>query len=960
MKYKDIYQKSIQEKENFWQEQAKKNFWHKPFNKVLNSKNSPFYRWFDGGMTNICYNAVDRHVENGYGEQTAIIYHSEMLGKIEKITYQNLQEKVARCAGFIQSQAIGKGDRVLIYMPMIPEAVIAMLACARIGVTHSVVFGGFAANELATRIIDAKPRMIITASCGLEPQRIVGYQAIVEKALEIAKEPLLDKILIVPRADQKWFFKKQRDIDWNEAMQNTSKAEVVFVESDHPLYILYTSGTTGKPKGIVRDTAGYMVALEYSMEYIYDIREGEVWWSASDIGWVVGHSYIVYGPLLHRCTTILFEGKPVGTPDSSVFWKVINDHNVVSMFTAPTAIRAIKKEDPQGELAKKYPMENFRVLYLAGERCDTDTLQWSKNILNCPIIDNWWQTETGWPIVSNPMGIEVLPIKPGSSTVPMPGYDVQVLDDDAKVTKPGKMGSICIRLPLPPAALLTLWNDEEGCKNSYFKNFEGYYQTGDAGYLDQDGYLFIMSRTDDIINVAGHRLSTGGIEEVVSQHPAIAECAVTGVQHSIKGEIPFGFLVLKSAISQSKEEIIQEIIELVREKIGPVATFKELVIVEKLPKTRSGKILRKTLKAIINKEKYSFPSTIEDANVLDSIHKIFDKKLEKGMEKTTAFKGWLIEKEVEVSCNFKQIEQIPSQGVAVMVSYSTINYKDALALLDKAPIARKFPMIPGIDFSGKVVVDESGNFTAGEEVFLNGWNVGESYWGGLAEKARVPAEWLQRVPKGLDMQSCMALGTAGYTSMLCILGLLEKGIKPSMGKIAVSGASGGVGSFAVLFLKKLGFEVIAFTGKESQFGILKEKGASEIRLRSELENPTRPLEKAEWIAAVDTVGGNVLASLLAKTADNGVVSICGLTGGAGLKTTVMPFILRGVSMLGINSVTQPMDIREKAWQKIAELVTPMECSGMSEIIPIEKAKEKAAELIAGKLKKRIVIQVTKS
>ena len=959
MNFKKIYQKSIHEKELFWKEQATTISWDKVFEKVLDSKTPPFYRWFQGGMTNVCYNAVDKHIKNGYAKQIAIIYHSEMTGKKQQISYLELQQKIIKCAAFFLAQGIKKGDRILIYMPMIPEAIVTMLACARIGATHSVVFGGFAADELAKRIVDAKPLLIVTASCGLEPNKIVVYQKIIEKSLVIAKTPCVEKILIFPRVEQKWEFRAGRDIDWENAMQNNEQVECVPLESEHPLYILYTSGTTGIPKGIVRDTAGYMVALKYSMEYIYDIREGEVWWSASDIGWVVGHSYIVYAPLLHRCSTVLFEGKPVGTPNSEIFWKIINDYNVVSMFTSPTAIRAIKKEDPEGELTKNYPMKNFRALYLAGEKCDTNTLNWSKKILGCSIIDNWWQTETGWPICSNPMGIEQLPIKAGSVTLPMVGYDVQILNDQGNLLSENIMGNICIRLPLPPGTLLNLWNNKEHCVQSYFKTFEDYYQTGDSGYLDQDGYLFIMSRTDDLINIAGHRLSTGGIEEVVAQHPAIAECAVIGVRHSLKGEIPFGFLVLKNNILQTKEQIIAEVIALVREKIGPVATFKELVIVTKLPKTRSGKILRKILRAIINKEEYRFPSTIEDASVLEDLHKIFHNQTENNMKKTSPFMGWLIEKKIEISCQLKQIEQIALEGVTVMVSYSTINYKDALALLDKAPIARKFPMIPGIDFAGKVVQDNSGKFTSGTEVFLNGWGVGESHWGGLAEKARVPAKWLQKIPPGLDMQSCMTLGTAGYTSMLCILGLLDQGITPKMGKIAVTGASGGVGSFAVLFLQKLGFEVIAFTSKQEQFEILKKQGASETRLRSELETTGKALEKTQWVGAIDTVGGSVLASILAASADNGVVSICGLTGGADLKTTVIPFIIRGITMIGINSVNQPIKNRQRAWEKIANLITPVECQKMSEEIILADAQKKAVALLQGNLNKRIVVKVGK-
>ena len=899
-------------------------------------------------------------MEDGFGEQTAIIYHSEMTGKREQISYRELQKRVSLCAGVIKSQGLVKGDRTLIYMPMVSETLVAMLACARLGVIHSVVFGGFAATELATRIKDAEPRLIITASCGLEPNKVVAYQEIIEKALQICdtnsiKKNTVKNILILQREEQKWQTKAGRDLFWDEAMQKAQPTECVSLESDHPLYILYTSGTTGKPKGIVRDTAGHLVALKFSMDNLYNIKPGEVWWSASDVGWIVGHSYIVYAPLLHRCTTVIFEGKPVDTPDAGVFWKVINDYKVVSMFTAPTAIRAIKKEDPKGELAQKYPMQNFRALFLAGERCDSDTLNWSKNILKVDVIDNWWQTETGWPICCNPMGIEQMPIKDGSATFPVMGYDVQILNDEKEEVAAGKMGNICIKLPLPPGTLLTLWNNDESCKENYFKNFAGYYQTGDAGYLDEDGYLFIMSRTDDIINTAGHRLSTGAIEEVLAKHPDVAECAVTGVKHSLKGEIPFGFLVLKSGVSRDEKEIIVEATTMVRETIGPVAAFKELLIVPKLPKTRSGKILRKILRSIINKEEYKFPSTIEDASVLDNIKELFKPKKNMDTKKASPFMGWLIEKEVEEKCTLQEIAELPAEGVTIEVAFSTVNYKDALALQSKAPIARKFPMVPGIDLAGKVVSEGNTLFPKGTEVFSNGWGVGENHWGGLAQMACLPEAYLQKIPDALTAKDCMALGTAGYTAMLCVLALLDSGVKPEDGKVAITGATGGVGSFALLFLARLGYEIIAFTGKEEQINTLKEQGASEVMMRKDLEEKAKPLDKTIWKAAIDTVGGNVLANILAKTKDEGVVAICGLTGGAGLQTTVMPFILRGVRLIGVNSVTQPMKNRERAWQKIAELINESDCGNRSETISLKEAQEKAAALLQGKLSKRLVV-----
>ncbi len=955
MDYKTIYKESITQKEEFWKKQAQRIVWDKEPTQILDDSNPPFYRWFKGGKLNACYNLVDRHVKDGYGEQIAMIYHSEMTGAREKISYLELQKRVSLCAGVMKSQGLVKGDRALVYMPMIPETLVAMLACTRLGVTHSVVFGGFAATELATRIKDADPRLIITASAGLEPNRVVVYQEIIEKALDICGKNSVEKILIVQREAEHWQAKPERDLFWNEAMKNSTPADCVSLDSEHPIYILYTSGTTGKPKGIVRDTAGHLVALKFSMDNLYNIKQGEVWWSASDVGWIVGHSYIVYAPLLHRCTTVIFEGKPVGTPDAAVFWKVINDYKVVSMFTAPTAIRAIKKEDPKGEIAQKYPMQDFRALFLAGERCDPDTLNWSKNILKVDIIDNWWQTETGWPICCNPMGIEQMSVKEGSSTFPVMGYEVQILDDKGSEVATGKMGNICIKLPLPPGTLLTLWNNDEGCKESYFKNFAGYYQTGDAGYFDEDGYLFIMSRTDDIINTAGHRLSTGAIEEVLAKHPDVAECAVTGVKHSLKGEIPFGFLVLKSGVVKATKEIISEATTMVRETIGPVAAFKELLIVPKLPKTRSGKILRKILRAIINKEEYRFPSTIEDVSVLDNIKELFKPKNNMDTQKVSPFMGWLIEKEVEEKCSFKEIAELPAEGVTIKIAYSTVNYKDALALSSKAPIARSFPMIPGIDLAGTVVSEGSSAFPKGTEVFSNGWGVGESHWGGLAQMACLPENYLQKIPKTITAKNCMALGTAGYTAMLCVLALLDNGVKPDGGKVAITGATGGVGSFALLFLAKMGYEIIAFTGKEDQIEALKKQGASSVLMRKDLEEKAKPLDKAVWNAAIDTVGGNVLSNILAKTKNEGVVSICGLTGGTGLHTTVMPFILRGVRLIGINSVTQAMKNRERAWQKIAELVSSADCENRSECVALKDAQEKAGELLQGKLSKRVIV-----
>ncbi len=615
----ELHERSLRDPEGFWAEAAKDIDWVKPWDKVLDDSRAPhFYRWFAGAECNTCYNAVDRHVENGRGEQAAIIYDSPITGTKRTLTYSQLQDEVSRCAGMLRANGVTKGDRVIIYMPMVPEAAVSMLACARLGAVHSVVFGGFAANELATRVKDATPKAIITASCGIEPGRVVAYQPMIDGALDLAPG-IVEKVIVFKRDEAGWDMRPGRDVDWNEGMSAAPPAECVPVAATDPLYILYTSGTTGQPKGVVRDNGGHMVALKWSMKNIYNIDPGEVFWAASDVGWVVGHSYIVYAPLLHGATTILFEGKPVGTPDAGVFWRVIEEHNVVTLFTAPTAFRAIKKEDPNGSLIGKYDMSNFRALFLAGERCDPDTLFWSEEKLKVPVVDHWWQTETGWPIVSNCLGIEQLSVKAGSPTKPVPGYDVRILDEGCHEMKRGEMGAISIKLPLPPSCLPTLWNADQRWIDSYLTEYPGYYKTGDAGYMDEDGYLFVMSRTDDIINVAGHRLSTGAMEEVLASHPDVAECAVIGVADPLKGQLPLGFLVLKAGVERSHDQIVQEAVKLVREKIGPVAAFKTAAVVKRLPKTRSGKILRATMVKIADSEEYKMPATIDDPAILDEI-----------------------------------------------------------------------------------------------------------------------------------------------------------------------------------------------------------------------------------------------------------------------------------------------------------------------------------------------------
>ncbi len=618
MSYIDAYNKSIQDPEGFWGEAAEALSWDKKWDKVLDDSNKPFYKWFAGGMLNTCYNAVDRHVENGRGDQAAIIYDSPVTDTKASISYAELQEKVSKIAGAMAAQGVEKGDRVLIYMPMIPEAVMGMLACARLGAVHSVVFGGFAAKELATRIDDAKPKMVLSASCGIEVTRIIDYKKLLDEAIELsAHKP--SSAMIYQRPQLEAPMQDGRDIDWTAACQEAEAAACVSVAATDPLYILYTSGTTGVPKGVVRDNGGHAVAMHWSMKNIYDVEPGEVFWAASDVGWVVGHSYICYAPLLNGNTTIVFEGKPVGTPDPGTFWRVIAEHDVRVMFTAPTAFRAIKKEDPNGEFLQKYEMPNFRSLFLAGERCDPDTLEWAQTMLKVPVIDHWWQTETGWGIAANCLGIEELPVKAGSPTVSVPGYQVQVLDDDGKQVADGDIGSIMIKLPMPPGCLATLWGRDEHFINSYLSAHEGYYLTGDAGYKDEDGYLWIMSRIDDIINVAGHRLSTGAIEEVIASHPDVAECAVIGAADKLKGEIPLGMVVLKAGVIRDYAEIIAEVVKLVREKIGPVAAFKTAIVVGRLPKTRSGKILRGTMKKIADSQEYKMPATIDDPAILDEI-----------------------------------------------------------------------------------------------------------------------------------------------------------------------------------------------------------------------------------------------------------------------------------------------------------------------------------------------------
>jgi propionyl-CoA synthetase len=618
MRYEEVYQRSLTDPEGFWGEAAQAIHWDRTWDRVLDDSNPPFYRWFAGGMLNTCYNAVDRHVEAGRGDQIAIIHDSPVTASQRTISYAQLQDQVSRFAGALANLGVVKGDRVIIYMPMVPEAAIAMLACARLGAVHSVVFGGFSARELSTRIEDAKPKVMVAGSCGIEPNRVVHYKPLLDQAIEMSTHKP-QSCLVLRRPQEPGTMIAGRDFDWEEAMAAAQPHPCVSVAATDPLYILYTSGTTGLPKGVVRDNGGHAVAMHWSMKHVYAMEPGEVFWAASDVGWVVGHSYIVYAPLLYGCTTLIYEGKPVGTPDAGAFWRVISEHGVSVMFTAPTAFRAIKRVDSKAEHLQRYDMSGFRALFLAGERCDPDTLQWAQDILKVPVIDHWWQTETGWAIAANCMGIEPLPVKPGSPTKSVPGYDVRVLDDDGHEQAPGQIGRIMIKLPLPPACLPTLWQNDDRYVDSYLSSEPGYYLTGDAGMKDGDGYLFIMSRIDDIINVAGHRLSTGGMEEVLASHPDVAECAVIGVADQLKGELPLGLVVLKSGVEKPEEQIDRELVALVREKIGPVADFKKVVVVDRLPKTRSGKILRGTMKRIADGQDFNMPATIDDPAILDEI-----------------------------------------------------------------------------------------------------------------------------------------------------------------------------------------------------------------------------------------------------------------------------------------------------------------------------------------------------
>jgi propionyl-CoA synthetase len=624
-KYEEAFRRSLEDPEGFWAEAAQAVRWRKKWSRVLDKKDPVHPRWFEGGELNTCENALDRHVDEGKGDLTALIWDSAVANEVKSYTFRELRDETARVAGALRRLGVGKGDRVVVYMPMVPEAVMTMLACARLGAVHSVVFGGFSAHELATRIDHAKPVVVVSSSCGMEPGRVVPYKPMVDKALELASHKPA-KCIVLQRPQLKATLVAGRDLTWDEAMEGAQPTDCVPVAATDPLYILYTSGTTGQPKGIVRDNGGHAVALQWSLGNIFGVRKGDIWWTASDIGWVVGHSYSVYAPLLCGVTSLLYEGKPVGTPDASAFWRVIAQHAVTTLFTAPTAFRAIRREDPDGKhIARLNPTKTLRALFLAGERCDPETLLWAQKMLRVPVVDHWWQTETGWPICANPLGLEEFEVKPGSATKPMPGYDVRVLDEDGKDVKTGENGAIAIKLPLPPGCLPTLYQDEAGFRRNYLERYPGYYLTGDGGFFDDDGYLSIMGRIDDVINVAGHRLSTGAMEEVLASHKDVAECAVVGVADAMKGEAPVGFVVLKAGVARGEAEVVQELVALVRERIGPVAFFKQAAVVPKLPKTRSGKILRGTIRKMADGIPHKVPPTIEDPAALEHFTQVLSR-----------------------------------------------------------------------------------------------------------------------------------------------------------------------------------------------------------------------------------------------------------------------------------------------------------------------------------------------
>jgi propionyl-CoA synthetase len=957
--YQAVYQSWMEDPQGFWARAAADVQWYEPWTKVLDDARPPFYRWFTGGQLNTCYNALDYHVENGRGEQPALIYDSPVTDTISQYSYRQLRDEVARLAGALVQNGVEKGDRVIIYMPMVPETVMAMLACARIGAIHSVVFGGFAADELATRIDDAKPKLILSASCGIEVKRVVEYKPLLDRAIESAQfKP--DRCLILQRPQAAAGLVPGRDYDWQEALSAAQPVPCVPLAATDPLYILYTSGTTGIPKGVVRDNGGHLVALKWSMKHIYGAEPGDVFWAASDVGWIVGHSYIVYAPLFHGCTTILYEGKPVGTPDPGAFWRVISQHEVNVLFTAPTALRAIKRDDPEGEFIKRHDLGQFQALFLAGERCDPDTLIWAQEKLGVPVIDHWWQTESGWPIAANPIGIEMLPIKPGSTAVAMPGHDVRVLLDDGSEAADNEVGTVVVKLPLPPGWLPTLWNKDEHFQQSYLSAFDGYYLTADAGFKDEDGYLSIMGRTDDIINVAGHRLSTGGMEEVLAAHADVAECAVLGVRDDLKGEIPVGLVVLKAGVTRHRDEIVGELVSMVRERIGPVAAFKKAAVVTQLPKTRSGKILRGTIKSIADNTPYRLPATIDDPAVLQQMEEAMASL---GFGASQTFRALVItEKEPKTfvrTIETRSTADLPAGDVLIRVHYSSLNYKDALSASGIPGVTRSYPHTPGIDAAGVVARSNCEAFRIGDEVVTIGNDLGMNTAGGFGEYVRVPASWVVQLPKSLTAHEAMTYGTAGFTAAMSVDKIVAHGVKPEDGEILVTGATGGVGSFAVALLAQLGYTVVAATGKsESAADYLLGLGADTLMSRDEATDESgRPLLKSRWAGVVDCVGGVMLDSALKATKRGAVVVICGLVASADLHTTVLPFILRGVTMIGVDSAQIPLEERQRIWQLLAQEWRLDTTAVLAREVSLDDLEPEIDRMLQGEQTGRVVVRL---
>ncbi len=912
-------------------------------------------------MLNTCVNCVDRHVDSGRGAQAALIWDSPVTRQQETITYAELLERTAKLAGALASLGVARGDRVLIYMPMVPQAVISMLACARLGAVHCVVFGGFAAPELAKRIDDASPRVIISASCGLEGARVVPYKPLLDEAIKLSTvgEPVC---IILQRSMLEARLVPGRDHDYDATVAAARPHPPVSVLATDPLYILYTSGTTAKPKGIVRDNGGHAVALLQSMSLIYGVQAGDVMWAASDVGWVVGHSYIVYGPLLAGLTSILYEGKPVGTPDAAAFWRVCEEHKVQVLFTAPTALRAIRQQDPSGEGATRHDLSTLQAVYLAGERCDPPTSEWVGALLKRPIIDHWWQTETGWAITASLRGVGHLPTQTGAGGRACPGYEVVALDDHgAPLMRGDTIGNLAIRLPLPPGCASTIWGDEARFRSSYLEDFPGWYRTGDAGKVDESGDVWVMGRTDDVMNVAGHRLSSAAIEEVVASHPDVAECAVIGAAHELKGQIPLGVVVLKEGAAVRSLEVPGELIALVRERIGPVVSFHDVCIVPKLPKTRSGKILRGTIRSLADGSQTQIPATIEDASVLPVLKKLLHPELFFAPASPLGdrrVKAIVVEKDQHARLASFDPDGLMPGEVTIRVSHSTLNYKDALALTGKAPILRRFPMIPGIDLAGIVESSASPLWTPGTPVLVTGWGMGESHYGGFAQLARVPAAWPIRIPESLSAATAMAIGTAGFTAMLCVLALERHGLSASDGPVLVTGAAGGVGSVAILLLAKRGWHVIASTGRQSESEYLKGLGAAEVINRAELSAPGKPLGKERWAAAVDSVGSHTLANVLSQIKRGGAAAACGLAQGMDLPGSVAPFILRNVALLGVDSVMCPPGLRAQAWEQLAHDMDHRELTSLTHTIALKEVILTASRLLAGEVRGRTIIDMS--